>query len=442
VSRPLPNDAPAESGCVTDLNHDGAGVLHVGKTVFLPGSLPGEAVTFRRRRRHRQHDDAELVAVERASPDRVPPQCAHFGVCGGCALQHLASQAQLAAKRAQVAATLARVGRVEPSRWLPDISGPSWGCRRARLGVKYVRKRGAVLVGFRERNAPFVAALDSCHILAPPVGALVAPLSRLLTGLEAREQIAQIEVAVGEHSTVLVLRNLAALSPADRNALGAFEAEHGVRIYLQPGRLDSIAPLSGEASPLRYSLTEFGLQLEFGPADFVQINGEVNARLVSTACALLGAASGDRVLDLFCGLGNFTLAIARGGAEVVGIEGESALIARARANANLNGIAGASFHVANLAEPPSSSDAWATGPFSHALIDPPRLGAEALLPWLGASMVGRIVYVSCHPGTLARDLGVLVHQHGFALQAVGVVDMFPHTTHVESLALLERPRGR
>jgi 23S rRNA (uracil1939-C5)-methyltransferase len=438
VGRGILTDAPEERGTVTGLNHDGDGVLREGKTAFVPGALPGEVVRFRRVRRHRQHDEARLVAIETASPDRVEPACAHFGVCGGCALQHLAPAAQLQAKSADLAQTLRRIGQVEPESWLPAIDGPAWRYRRrARLGVRFVPKRGRTLVGFRERAKPFVAALERCEILAPPADGLVAPLSELLTGLASRESIAQIEVAVGDAATVLVMRNLQPLPDDDRARLLAFERAHGIRFYLQSGGLDTVAPLQGAPAELSFSIAAFGLEIAFQPTDFVQVNAAVNRELVAAAVALLGAGPGDRVLDLFCGLGNFTLALARAAGEVVGAEGDAALVERAARNADRNGIDNVAFHVADLSVAPDAGVRWLQGSWSHVLLDPPRAGAEALVPMLAKIAPRRVVYVSCHPGTLARDAGLLVNQHGWRLRAAGVVDMFPHTTHVESIAVLE-----
>lgn len=434
------NRAPGapETAQVAALNHDGEGVVRGAKTAFVAGALPGEQITFRRTRFHRQHDEGELLSIETPSADRVTPRCAHFGVCGGCALQHLAPAAQLRAKQAEVAENLARIGRVEPQRWLDPITSPEWRYRRrARLGVKFVTKRDRVLVGFRERSAPFIAALERCEILAEPVDALITPLAQLLSGLAAKRVIPQIEVAVADSVTVLVFRHLEPLAAADLEALARFESQHGLCIYLQAGGPQTIRPLAGDPAMLRYRLEDQGLEYEFQPSDFVQINAAVNAGLVARALELLEVGPEDRVLDLFCGLGNFTLPLARRASAVVGIEGEVGLVARARHNAALNGIANAEFHVANLAEADGAA-AVLRGGFTRILLDPPRAGALEVLPRLAALAAQRIVYVSCHPGTLARDLGVLCHEYGYRLTAVGVVDMFPHTHHIESLALLER----
>ena len=440
--KPRPPAEP-ETGTIAGLNHDGAGVVRGAKAAFVPGALPGEVVRFARRQRHRQHDDAELLEVLEPSPDRVAPRCAHFGVCGGCALQHLAPEAQLVAKQAELAEALQRIGRVTPETWFEPLAGPRWGYRRrARLGAKFVAKRGRVLVGFRERQKPYVAALERCEILAAPVDALIEPLATMLTGFAAREAIPQIEVAVADAAVALVFRVLSELPAADLDAMRAFERAHGVSIYLQPGGLDTVRPLSPPAPRLSYALPRFDLELEFEPIDFIQVNGALNRELVARAVELLGCGAGDRVLDLFCGLGNFTLPIARTGASVVGVEGDPGLVARARANALRNGLAQAQFAVANLAQPESGATPWLGGPYTHVLLDPPRAGALEMLPAVAALAPSRIVYVSCHPGSLARDLGVLCTEHGYRLLGAGVVDMFPHTTHVESIALLDRPAGK
>jgi 23S rRNA (uracil1939-C5)-methyltransferase len=433
--------AAEERGTVAGLTHEGEGVVHGGKTAFVAGALPGESIRFRRTRRHRQHDEAELIEVLSASPARVTPRCAHFGVCGGCVLQHLEAGAQLSAKQEELAGTLARVARVEPARWLEPLHGPAWGYRRrARLGAKFVRKKDCVVVGFRERAAPYVAQLRGCEVLAAPAAALITPLAQLLNGLTLREQLPQIEVAVADNATALVLRVLAPPAAQDLARLREFAAAHAVRLYLQPGALDSIHELDAQGEPLWYRLPEFDLTLEFAPTDFIQVNGPVNAALVSRAVQLLELSPAARVLDLFCGLGNFSLALARYAGSVLGVEGEAALIARARGNAARNGIGNAQFQMADLTTA-GAPFAWLRESFSHVLLDPPRSGARELLPALAALRPKRLLYISCHPGSLARDLGVLVHEHGMRLEAAGVVDMFPHTAHVESIALLSAAAG-
>ena len=439
MSAAAPGGAAEETALVAGLTHEGEGVVRGGKTVFVPGALPGERIRLRRTRRHRQHDDGELLEVLAASPARVAPRCVHFGVCGGCVLQHFAPAAQLAAKESELKAALERVAGVTPRRWLEPLTGPVWAYRRrARLGAKFVYRKGRVVVGFRERAAPYVADLAGCEVLAPPAGSLIAPLAALLTSLSIREQVPQIEVAVADNATALVLRTLAAPSAADLRLLGEFGARHGVRLYLQSAGLDSVRPLADEPrEPLRYGLRAFGLELEFSPTDFIQVNAAVNEALVARAAELLELTPAARVLDLYCGLGNFTLALARGAHSAVGVEGEPGLIARARANAARNQLANVDFHQADLAAPAADAP-WLRGPYSHVLLDPPRTGARELLATVARLAPGRVLYISCHPGSFARDLMALVHEHGFTLEAAGVVDMFAHTSHVESLALLSR----
>ncbi|MCC7462588.1 MAG: 23S rRNA (uracil(1939)-C(5))-methyltransferase RlmD [Gammaproteobacteria bacterium] len=440
-------DAAIETGTVSALNHEGEGVVHAGKTVFVNRALPGERVRFQRRQQHRRHDEAELLEILAAAPQRVAPRCAQFGTCGGCALQHLDGAAQLAHKDRQLHDILARLGRVTPERWLEPLAGPQWEYRRrARLGARFVHRKGRSLVGFRERLSTYITDTEQCHVLAPPAGALLRPLGELLTALTIRERIPQIELAIADAVTVLVLRVLSEPDAADLEQLRAFERRHGVRFYLQPGGPASMRPLSEPAPALSYTLPESGVTLDFEPGDFVQVNAAMNRLLVQRALALLAAPGDARVLDLYCGLGNFTLPLARQAASVVGVEGDAGLIERARANARRNGIDNVRFHVADLAVTPDGGAPWLAGGATHLLLDPPRVGAQALLPAVAALQPRRLVYVSCHPATLARDLGLLVHEHGFKLVAAGVADMFPHTAHVESLAVLEpaghHPRGR
>ena len=432
--RPTPAE---ETARVEGLTHEGEGVVHGGKTVFVAGALPGELIRLRRTRRHRQHDAGELLEVLEASPERVTPRCPHFGVCGGCALQHLLPAAQLAAKENELRTALARVARVTPAHWLRPLPGPHWGYRRrARLGAKFVRAKQTVVVGFRERSAPYVAQLRACEVLPPRASSLIAPLAQLLTGLTIREQLPQIEVAVGDNATALVLRVLATPTPEDQARLAAFASSHGVRLYMQPGGLDSVRELGAAGEPLHYRLPQFDLELQFAPTDFIQVNGPVNELLVQRAVELLGVGPGAVVLDLYCGLGNFSLPLARCAAQVFGVEGDAALVERARGNARRNGLGNAEFHLADLAAEPDPASPWMRRAYTHVLLDPPRTGARAVLSAVARLAPQRLLYISCHPASLARDLGVLVHEHGFTLAAAGVVDMFPHTAHVESLALL------
>jgi 23S rRNA (uracil1939-C5)-methyltransferase len=428
-----------EDGQVASLNHDGAGVVHGGRTAFVAGALPGETVRFLRRKRRGSHDEAELLEVLVPSPLRITAPCAHFAVCGGCALQHLDISEQLAAKSQQLRDALQRLGKVAPQDWLPPIVGPAWGYRRrARLGARYVTKLGRSLVGFRERRGSFIADLERCAVLASPVDDLLTPLSSLLTSLAIRERVPQIEVAVGDNATALVLRVLDEPGVDDLARMRAFEQRHGVEIHLQPKGLDSVRALSPPATTLHYRLDAYDLELEFLPTDFVQINGAVNAQLIAAVREHLCLDAESRVLDLFCGLGNFSLPLARHAAAVVGVEGEAALVARASHNAAHNNITNAMFLQGNLFQLGAADARWSAQSFSHVLLDPPRAGAREVLPLVAGLKPRRLVYVSCHPATLARDLGLLVHEHGFELEAAGIADMFPHTAHVESVAVLRQ----
>jgi 23S rRNA (uracil1939-C5)-methyltransferase len=435
-----------EVATVAALTHDGEGIVREGKAAFIPGALPGESVRFRRTRRHRQHDEAELLEVLQPSAARVAARCAHFGICGGCALQHLSPLAQLEVKETELRDNLERVGRVTPREWLPPLRGPVWNYRRrARLGSKFVTKKDRVVVGFRERLAPYVAELKRCEVLAQPLDGLIEPLAAMLNELSVRQRLPQIEVAVADNVIALVLRVLEPPSADDLERLRAFAAMHSVRFYLQEGGLHSVRPLEDRSTvalePLHYALPRFDLKLEFTPTDFVQINAQVNEELVSRAVDMLQLTDSAAVLDLFCGIGNFTLALARRAGRVVGVEGEQGLVERARHNARRNDIANAEFHVADLSRQPEPTAPWLKANYTHVLLDPPRAGAAAVLGTVSRLNARRVLYISCHPGSLARDLGVLVNEHGMSLVAAGVLDMFPHTTHVESLALLE-PGGR
>ena len=431
-----------ETGTVVGLTHEGAGIVRDGKTAFVIGALPGEVINYRRQKRHRQYDEAVLIEVLQPSAERSEPRCKSFGVCGGCSLQHLAPERQLQSKEAELRDNLERIAKVAPDRWLESMHGPVWNYRRrARLGAKYVGKKGRVVIGFRERLAPYVADVERCEVLVPPLDDLIAPLGDMLSRLDIRERLPQLEVAVADNATALVLRVLSPPSEKDLSILRDFERARGVRFYLQPGGLDTIARLPSEdvatEQPLFYALPDFNIELEFTPTDFIQINGAINRQLVTRAVDFLDLTPESRVLDLYCGLGNFTLALARKAGQVVGVEGEAGLIERARHNARRNSIQNAEFHVANLSEPPAPGTPWAKGGFTHVLLDPPRVGAREVLSTVSGFRPRRLLYISCHPGSLARDIGILVHDHGFALRAAGVLDMFPHTNHVESLAVLE-----
>ncbi|MGB5209812.1 MAG: 23S rRNA (uracil(1939)-C(5))-methyltransferase RlmD [Gammaproteobacteria bacterium] len=433
-------DAIPEQVTIIDLSHDGRGVARCdGKTLFVDGGLTGETVEILRIRRRRHHDEGRVVNVLDAAADRVAPVCAHFGVCGGCTLQHLSADGQLEAKQKVLLENLERIGKVCPGSVFAPLSGPDSAYRRrARLGVRYVQKKGRVLVGFRERAKSFVADLDACPVLAKPAGDLIQPLAELIGSLTIRRRLAQVEVCIADNRCAFVLRVLDPPSDADLEQMRAFELAHDIDLYLQPKGPDSIRPLSESARDLHYRLPEFDLDFRFLPTDFIQVNAELNRKMVSRAMALLAPAPGQRIVDLFCGLGNFSLPIARLGAQVVGVEGDAALVRRARENARSNGLDSlAEFHVANLFED-CTGLGWLDQAADSVFLDPPRAGAQEILPAVARTGARRIVYVSCHPATLARDAGTLVNELGFDLRGAGVMDMFPHTAHVESIALFER----
>ena len=428
-------------GQVVDTTAEGRGVIRgAGKTVFLDGAIAGELVRYRIRKRRRNYDEAELVAVLQAAAERVEPRCAVFGTCGGCALQHIDGAAQLRLKESVLLDNLQRIGGLQPGRVLSPISGPPWGYRRkARLGVKYVAKKGRVLVGFRERHAPYVTDGSRCETLHPAVGERFAELAALIESLSLRERIPQIEVGIGDSGGALVFRVLDAPPPADLDKLREFARTMGLDIYLQPGGAETIAPLPGAAAPraLHYRLPAADVDIEFRPTDFIQVNQAVNQQMVAQAIELLAADADSRVLDLYCGLGNFSLALARHAAAVTGVEGSEAMVEQAAANAVRNGLANVNYRVADLAAT-AALDGLAGERFDRVLLDPPRSGAAAVLDAIARFTPARIVYVSCHPGTLARDLQRLTAELGYRLDAAGVMDMFPQTAHVEAMALLTR----
>ncbi len=426
---------------IESLDHEGRGVAHLdGKAIFVEGALPGECVEFASYRRKPTFEQATTTRILRESALRVAPACKFFGVCGGCSIQHLDASAQLAVKQRILEDALWHIGRMRPETVYPAIQGPTWGYRyRARIGVRRVPKKGGVLVGFHERKSSYVADMSSCEILPPNVGHRLLALRSLIDGLSIPDRIPQIEIAVGDDRTVLVLRNLLPLTEADRQHILAFGDEHGFSMWLQPGGPDTVHPVrAGESSELHYSLPEFDLKLAFRPTDFTQVNTGINRILIRRSMQLLAPQPGERIADLFCGLGNFSLPIARRGAHVVGVEGSAALVARAAQNAAANGLATrAEFLVANLFECTQDSLA-ALGKLDKLLIDPPREGAIAVVKALGEDAPKRIVYVSCNPATLARDTAVLIAEKGYRLRGAGVANMFPHTSHVESIALFER----
>ncbi|MDT3669556.1 MAG: 23S rRNA (uracil(1939)-C(5))-methyltransferase RlmD [Aromatoleum sp.] len=427
---------------IESLDHEGRGVTHVdGKVVFVEGALPGEKVEYSVHRSRPSYDLAQVTRIVKPGTQRVAPRCPHFSVCGGCSMQHLDSVAQAAVKQRVLEDALWHVGKVKPGVVYPAIHGPSWGYRyRARIGVRVVPSKGGVLIGFHERRSSYIADMQHCDVLPPHVSEMLPALHELIGGLSIADRIPQIEVAVSDITTVLVFRNLLPLSREDDARLAAFAAEHRVQVWLQPRQPPSAYRLHPKNAPeLAYTLPEFDLRLAYLPTDFTQVNNDVNRLLIRRAMQLLDPQPGERIADLFCGLGNFSLPIARRGARVIGVEGSDALVARARENARCNGLeAQSEFHAANLFEATEDSLA-ALGPLDKLLIDPPREGAIAVVKALGPQQLPpRIVYVSCNPATLARDAAVLVREKGYRLAGAGIANMFPQTSHVESIALFER----
>lgn len=421
---------------IDSLDAEGRGVARnaEGKVVFVEGALPGEEVDFQVLRKKSSFEIGRLTRVLGGSSSRQTPRCPHFGVCGGCSLQHTDSRTQMAAKQRWLEENLARIGKVEPETMLPIVYGEDWNYRRrARLGARYVPKKGGAMVGFREKRSSYITDTRECHVLPAHVSELVLPLRSLVEALSIRARLPQIEVAAGDNATVLVIRHLDPLAGNDEALLRSFADRHEISIWLQPGGPETAQPFHPRESTLYYDLPEFGLRFAFRPTDFTQVNHGVNRILVARAVRLLDPQPGERVADLFCGLGNFSLPLATRGAEVIGFEVSRDLVERARQNAALNRLT-VQFEVADLFK----RDVRAYGPFAKLLIDPPREGAVEIMKALPDDWPRRIVYVSCDPATLARDAGVLAHTRGFRLAAAGVVNMFPHTAHVESIALFER----
>lgn len=445
-------NAATSIALIESLDQEGSGVSHVeGKTIFIDGALPGEKVTYQSTRRKASYEFANVVDILKPSNLRTEPKCPHYHLCGGCALQHMEVSGQVAAKQRMLENSLWHIGKVKPESMLPPIYGPTWGYRhKARLRVKYVEKKNRVLVGFNEKATRFVVDMNSCEVLPPHVSALIVPLQELIMQLTLRDRIPQIEVAVGENVTVVVLRIMDPLQPADGPLLRDFADAHGIHIWTQskgPDTAKPFHPLDGDG--LSYTLPEFGLTYLFNPTEFTQVNPQLNRVMVRRAMQLLNPQAGENIADFFCGLGNFTLPIARSGASVLGLEGSAVLVKRAEQSAELNGLTNqASFNEINLFKMTETSLAE-LGYFDKWLIDPPRDGAMTLIEALAddgndndkdniKNGPQRIVYVSCNPATLARDAGLLVHNKGYRMVAAGIINMFPHTAHVESIALFER----
>lgn len=429
-----------ETATIESATHDGRGIAAIsGKKVFVAGALPGETVEFIRRKSRRNFDEAELLKILEASDDRIDAKCEAFGRCGGCSLQHVRPGYQRNIKDQTLRDNLARIAKVDPESWLEPMTGHEWNYRRrARLAVKDVPAKGRVLVGFREKHAPYITDMHRCEVLVKPLDGLIDALSELIAALSIRARLPQIEVAVAENATALVFRVLDPPSDADCELLIEFGKANRLRIYLQPGGLDSLQCIQTESDEaLYYTLPRFDIRIDFEPVDFVQVNADINHRMVEFAIDRLQPSSDDRVLDLYCGIGNFSLPLARQSGTVLGIEGEQSLVARAAANASSNALDNVEFRVADLSKI-DGSEAWMKQSWDRLLLDPARSGAAEVVAHMRQLGPERIVYVSCHPGTLARDAGVLVHEQGYVLEAAGIIDMFPHTAHVESIAVFRR----
>ncbi len=452
----LADDAAATSPAdgewlrIESLDLEAQGVAHRadGKVVFVEDALPGDVVQVDVRRRKNNWEQGTLRALRRESAQRVVPRCPHFGVCGGCRMQHLHVGAQVAVKQRALEDALWHLGKVRPERLMRPIEGPAWGYRhRARLSVRFVAKKGRVLVGFHERKSSFVADMDSCEVVPPHVSSLLVPLRELVAAMDQRDRLPQIELAVGDDVTALVLRHLEPLTAADLARLRAFAQDRGVQWWLQAKGPDTVVRLDDGGPALAYELPEFGVSMPFRPTDFTQVNPHINRALVGRAVRLLEPRDDERVIDWFCGLGNFTLPIATRARAVLGVEGSEALVRRSRENAAVNGLAMKTrFEARNLFEL-SPAELASFGPADKWLVDPPREGAFALAkaladlhdePMAGFAPPRRVVYVSCNPATLARDAGLLVHRAGYRCTAAGAVNMFPHTAHVESMAVFDR----
>ncbi|MBC7756531.1 MAG: 23S rRNA (uracil(1939)-C(5))-methyltransferase RlmD [Bdellovibrio sp.] len=439
--RQNPADNPILYATIESLDQEGRGVTHVdGKTIFIDGALPNERISYQSQRIKPSYEVANVVEVLQGSDERVAPKCPHFGLCGGCKLQHMDATAQVAAKQQMLEADLWHIGKVKAESMLPPLYGPTWGYRhKARLSVKYVQKKERVLVGFNEKGTRFVADMNSCEVLVPEVSALIAPLQSMIFELSIRDKLPQIELAVGEDSViVLILRIMDVMTENDETRLKAFADAHQVQIWTQTKGPDTIKPfwpLNGEQ--LQYSLPEFNLTYPFKPNEFTQVNPQINQQMVHSAIQLLQPKLGEKIADFFCGIGNFTLPIARRGASVLGLEGLTNLVDRANESAALNKLSQVQFGVADLFKMTEES-LLALGKFDKWLIDPPRDGSFELVKAITEAAAPKlIVYVSCNPATLARDAGVLVNEKGYILKTAGVINMFPHTAHIESIALFE-----
>jgi len=441
VSRRRRKKLPTElfTATIESLSHEGRGIAHLeGKTIFINGALPGEEVKFRYTSKRSRHDEGDAIEIINKSPLRITAECEYFGYCGGCSLQHMKADEQIKFKQSVLLEKLQHIGKVSPLHVLQPLTGPLWNYRqKARLGVRYVHKKERVLVGFREKNSPFLADMKSCKVLVSQVGDRLEQLSNVIRSLTSYREIAQIEVAIGDNDSALIFRNLVELTDEDQMKLIEFGKQYDFKIYLQPKGPSTVHLIWPKEAKLDYSIPEYEVTLDFLPSDFTQVNSKINASMIHHALELLKPNKNDSILELFCGLGNFSLPLGKKANHVTAIEGDDGLIERARLNANKNNLGNIEFHVANLMENIDHAD-WISKDYNKVLLDPPRSGAVEIIPFIGKLDIERIVYVSCNPATLARDAGILVNEYGFTLEKAGVMDMFPHTSHVESIALFTK----
>ncbi len=430
---------PLVEAKITAFNHDGRGVTRInGKVVFVEQALPDETVVVKTIKKHKRYNQGICEQVIEASPYRVEPECPHFDLCGACVLQHFASQQQILAKQQVLLENLQHIGKVTATGLLEPLVANAWGYRRkARLGVKYVEKKQRLLIGFREKHTPYLADLKQCLVLEPKVGQQLTLLQQTFNQLTIKRQIPQLEIAVGEQTTAIVIRVLALPTDTDKAILKQLAQQQNYTIYFQTGGTDTIQSLEPKPAPLFYSLAEQQLRFYFRPLDFFQVHANLNQKMISQACQLLRLQASDKVLDLFCGLGNFSLALAQLAGEVIGVEGEQSLVVQARLNADYNRLSNTKFFYSNLHQS-FRHEAWSQQTFDKALVDPPRTGAELAIHYLGQQQIRMILYISCNPATLARDADILVHQYAYELELAGVMDMFPQTAHVESIALFRK----
>lgn len=435
------NNNIKKSAEIYALSHDGRGIATIdNKTTFLAGGLPNETATYRIFQKRGTYNEGDIVEIISPSPARVTPPCQHFGVCGGCSLQHMSLDMQIALKQDTLLDQLKHFGKVTAEIIMPALQTAGTGYRRkARLGVKFVIKKDKLLVGFREKSSRYLADLTKCIVLHPSVGERLLDLSALIRSLEAYQTIPQIEVAIGDDDVALVFRHLENLSEQDQTGLMDFGRNNNINIYLQPNPPAAVHKIWPTDTPdrLTYSLPDFNLEFLFHPLDFTQINLDMNRLMVKQAIDLLELKSTDQVLDLFCGIGNFTLPMATLANHVTGVEGSEEMVKRAYDNAAHNHISNVDFAAANLFDPPKQGS-WISKKYDKILLDPPRAGAKEILPFIAKSGAKRIVYVSCNPATLARDAGELVNEYGYHLKKVGIMNMFPHTSHIEAMAVFDK----